>query len=180
MAPFVRIKNWMKEHAPDVLAQLQEPASDEELEEAEAALGFPIPATLKALLRENNGSADECGFWASLQFVPTSFLVAAREDLMRWVESDREYSVESPNLFSIVYPELASDAWLAIGHQGYADQLALHATTGRVFSATKDVPALSMVAPSLDAYLAGYADDLESGVYQVEEGFGGFYLERRA
>lgn len=168
----------MEANAPDVLAQLQPGASEADLRAAEAALGFPLPSDLRELLRENDGSDDECGFFGSLQFVPTSFLAAARQDLMQWVESDREYSIESPSLFPDVYPELASDEWIAIGHQGYADQLALHAKSGRVFDATKDVPALTLVAPSLRAYLEDYANDLEKGLYRVEQGFGGMYLER--
>ena len=126
----------------------------------------------------NDGSEDECGFFGFLQFVPAGWLAGAREDVMRWVESDRKYSVESPNLYREVYPELSTDEWVAIGYQGYADQLALHTKTGRVFQATKGVPAIRLVAPSLEAYLESYANDLEAGRYHVEEGFGGAYLER--
>jgi cell wall assembly regulator SMI1 len=173
-----RIKAWMKANAPEVLAQLRPGASDADLGAAEDALGFPMPSDLRELLRENDGSDEECGFFGSLQFVPSSFLAGAREDLMLWVESDRQYSIESPSLFPEVFPELASDEWIAIGHQGYADQLALHAKSGRVFAAAKDVPALTLVAPSLAAYLEGYANDLDGGLYRVQEGFGGAYLER--
>lgn len=175
---FRRIKTWMETHAPEVVAQLRPSATDADLRDAERALGFALPADLQALLREHDGSEDECGFWGSLQLVPASFLVAAREDLMQWVESDREYAVTSASLFPEVYPELASNEWIAIGHQGYADQLALHAITGRVFIAGKDVPAITLVAPSLAAYLDDYARDLEAGTYRVEEGFGGWYLEQ--
>lgn len=168
----------METNAPDVLAQLRPGATDDELHEAEQALGFALPADLQALLRENDGSEDECGFWGFLQFVPASFLGPAREDLLRWVKSDREYSVTDASLYSEVYPELQSNDWIAIGHQGYADQLAMHAKTGRVFSAGKDVPAIRLVAPSLAAYLDGYAGDLDGGEYRVEEGFGGWYLEQ--
>jgi cell wall assembly regulator SMI1 len=178
IATFRRIKTWMETGAPDVVAQLRPGASDAELHEAEDALGFALPADLQELLRENDGSEDECGFWGFLQFVPASFLGAAREDLLRWVASDREYAVTDASLYPEVYPELSSDEWIAIGHQGYADQLALHAKTGRVFTAGKDVPALTLVAPSLAAYLDGYARDLEAGKYRVEEGFGGWYLEQ--
>lgn len=175
---FHRIKTWMKAKAPDVLGQLQPPATEDDLRAAEQALGFAIPDGLKQILREHDGSDDECGFWGFLQFVPTSFMAAAREDLMLWVNTDREYSVKSADLYPEIYPELASDEWIAIGHQGYADQLALHAKTGRVFTAGKDIPALALVAPSLDAYIEGFASDLEAGRYHVEEGFGGSFLEK--
>ncbi|MEZ4222921.1 MAG: SMI1/KNR4 family protein [Polyangiaceae bacterium] len=177
-AAYHRIKEWMKTHAPEVLEQLRAPATNEDIATAEQALGFALPESLKSLLRENDGSDDECGFFGSLQFVPTDFLQGAREDVMMWVGYDRKYSAESPDLFPEVYPELASDEWLAIGHQGYADQLALHARTERVFTAEKDIPALKLVAPSLEAYLEAYALDLANGLYSLEEGFGGMYLER--
>jgi cell wall assembly regulator SMI1 len=168
----------MKDNAPDVLAQLEPPATDDDVRAAEAALGFAVPPALAALWRENDGSGSECGFFGFLEFVSTSFAKAARDDVMLWVETDRKYSLESPQLYRDKYPELADDAWIAIGHQGYADQLALHAKTGRVFRAGKNIPALALLAPSLEAYLDDYANDLERGAYQVEEGFGGFYLER--
>lgn len=38
-------------------------------------------------------------------------------------------------------------------------------------------PALSLLAPSLHAYLESYSRDLEAGTYAVTEGFGGSYLE---
>ncbi len=178
MDAYHRIKAWMEINAPEVLGQLRPPASAEDLLAAETALGFAIPQELSQILAVNDGSDDECGFFGWLAFVGATWMVHARTDLMLWVESDRTYAVESPSLFSEIYPELSSDEWIAIGHQGYADQLALHARTGRVFTVTKEVPAITLAAGSLAAYLESYANDLENGRYHVEEGFGGVYLER--
>jgi hypothetical protein len=51
--------------------------------------------------------------------------------------------------------------------------------TGRVFTCEKDVPPLHFIAGSVVEWLEDYADRVEAGGYEVDEGFGDCYLASR-
>lgn len=54
-ATWDRIHRWLAAHAPDVLASLGPPATDEQFRQAEAALGVGLSDDVKACYRTHNG-----------------------------------------------------------------------------------------------------------------------------
>src|SRR5262249_32244088 len=63
-----RIHTWLRQHAPDLEADLYPGASEEDLAEAERALGLTLPEDVKAAYRIHNGQhAPADGYpWAFL------------------------------------------------------------------------------------------------------------------
>ena len=55
-------------------AHLEPPCPEEEIAQAEAAVGYPFPEELKALLRETNGDHWFCGLQERSWRMPSCFL----------------------------------------------------------------------------------------------------------
>jgi cell wall assembly regulator SMI1 len=53
-----RIEAWLAQHAPAVLAGLNGPATEQELDATERALGVTLPEDVRASYRRHNGQPD--------------------------------------------------------------------------------------------------------------------------
>jgi cell wall assembly regulator SMI1 len=177
-----RAKRWMKENGAGVLVDnLSAGASPQELDKAEAELGFALPAQARALWSLHDGQENEMdGFVDALDLFGVWGGVRERERVVRlfvsWLLRERE---NDPDMWaeSQVSDEEADDRWLPFAGRD-SDYMLVHARTGRVFRAGKDAPPLHLEAPSLEAFFDTYANDMESGRATVEEGFGACFVAR--
>ncbi|WP_165452349.1 SMI1/KNR4 family protein [Paenibacillus thalictri] len=88
-----RMENWLKVHAPDVLADLNEGASEPEISGLEDVIGFALPDDIKESLRIHNGqSGDAQWLIAGWELLSTERIL---EEWKVWKElSDKESFTE--------------------------------------------------------------------------------------
>lgn len=177
---FTKAKEWMEENDAEAIARNLAPGADAAtLDAFEKRIGFPIPLQLRALWSVHDGQHEEGnGFYGSYDLFSTA--LADVEGVTRFLPYLREPKSASGVAESKMTPaELASDRWLRIAGRD-SDGIALNAESGRVFHITHDdFPALHLAAPSLLAWFEQYCIGVAEDDYDVEEGFGGVYLEER-
>lgn len=174
-----RISRWMMENDAPLLAQNLAPgATDAELVRAEEQLGFPIPPGLRELWSLHNGQLEELnGFVEALDLFDLSLALGEQGGVLRFVKWLRE-DPSSWAKAGVVEAEVMSDRWLPFAGRD-SSALAVSAVSGRVFHVWKDAPPLLLAAESVEAWATQYAQAVEAGDFEVEEGFGDYFLSRR-
>lgn len=169
----------MLENDAPLLAQNLAPgATPAQLASAEKQLGFPIPPGLRELWSLHDGQREELnGFVGSLDLLSLARAVDERDSVLPFVESLRE-DPSSWQRAGILEAEALSDRWVPFAGRG-SDLLAVSAISGRVFHVWKDDPPLLLAAESVEAWAISYADAVEADHFEVEEGFGAYFLSRR-
>jgi cell wall assembly regulator SMI1 len=166
-----RTKAWMVKHGAKALVDNLAPgASESQLKKMEAALGFAIPAELRALWSLHNGQKEELnGFVLQYDLFHLSWAKAEREELLeRYV---REVDDDEAD-------DAKSERWIPFAGRD-SEYLAVNADDGRVFWFGKDWPPSEERAESLVQWFERYADGLERGSYKVKAGFGDCYVAPR-
>ncbi|MEZ4369613.1 MAG: SMI1/KNR4 family protein [Polyangiaceae bacterium] len=170
------IKRWMSANgAPLLVENLTPAATEEELADAEEALGVTLPSDLRALWKVHNGQGEEGnGFFpGGFSWLSTQSAAAEQENLLMLIGFERE----ADNPRSATRAEVESDNWLPFAGQE-SDLLAVHGDTGRVFLCYHD-DSPELIATCLGDYLTEYAERIDASDYRVEGGFGDYYLEER-
>jgi cell wall assembly regulator SMI1 len=178
-AALERIKLWMVENkAKRLVKNLAPGAADEALAKAEAQLGFPLSAELRALWSLHGGQKEEGNsFFEHRDFLDLQRALGERDHLELSVQHLRENADERAAA-KIDEAELRSDHWVPFAAQD-SDQLAVCTDSGRVFQCDADSPPLKLFAGSLSQYAEEYAARLEAGDYRVENDGGMCSLELR-
>jgi len=176
---FERISQWMVAHDAPLLAENLAPgATADELADAEEQLGFPIPAGLRELWSLHNGQLEEMnGFIESLDFLDLARAVDERDSVLPAIEFLREDPSSWPEA-GVTEVEALSDQWVPFAGRD-SDLIAVSGVTGRVFHVMKDAPPLKLAAASVEAWATAFAARVEADDYEVEEGFGDYYLSER-
>jgi cell wall assembly regulator SMI1 len=170
-----RISRWMNEHGARLLVENLAPATTEErLAEAEVEFGMALPSDLRTLWSLHDGQREDGnGFIEAYNLLSVKWALADRETVLMSIEFARE----SPDWWKNsggTQEELHSNHWLPFAAQD-SDALVVNGLTGRVFQFDHDdLPKL--LAPSLEEWFQRYADRVEADDYEVEEGFGDYYL----
>ena len=172
-----RLTTWMLAHGAPLLAEnLAAGASAQAIATLEKELGFPLAAELQELWSLHDGQQNEQnGFVGSLELLGTRRAIDERIGIMRSLEFLRE-DASTWDEAGVTRHEALSDQWVPIAQRD-ADSLVVNMETGRVFTCSKDSPPLKLVAASIGAWLAEYAERVGDGKYTVEEGFGDYFLE---
>lgn len=177
---FERIKAWMVEHDAELLAENLAPgASEEQLAEAEAELGFSLGRELRALWSLHDGQNEEMnGFFQSFDLYSIERALGERDFLMGALGFLRQTPRAVPKS-GLTQEELFSDTWVHFAGRD-SDGLAVNTVSGRVFEIRHDdSPPLYLYADSIVAWANQYASRVVADDYRVEEGFGDYYLELR-
>lgn len=173
-----RIRAWMVAHdAPLLSENLAGGASDEQLAQVEAKLGAPLPDDLRDLWRLHDGQRTwGNGFVESYDLLSTVRALDEHETLLAGLAFARaNASWWEPS--GGTAEELASDCWIPFAGRD-SDLLAVHGISGRVFACPHD-DSFRVIAGSLGEWLDAYAARVEADDYEVEEGFGDYYLAER-
>ncbi|WP_391557905.1 SMI1/KNR4 family protein [Robertmurraya sp.] len=116
-----RMESWIKDHAPDVLEDLNPGASESEITELETALGVTLPEDLKESLRIHNGQSGD-----SQWLVAGWELLSTQRILDEWnvwkelndKESFKEWDVEPQEGVANVWWQ---PAWIPLTYNGCGD-----------------------------------------------------------
>jgi cell wall assembly regulator SMI1 len=175
-ASLERIEKWMAEHAPLLVGNLAPGAPASHLDAVEEKLGMALPADLRALwslhdgqLKELNGFVENLDLYGAEQALTKqrrvlTFIGLLRDQPSSWGEA------------GVSDEEIASNAWLPLAGRD-ASFVVVSTLTGRVFRCGKDAPPLHRAATSVAEWLEQYASAIEAGAYELEEGFGTYYLQ---
>lgn len=178
---FDRICGWMrqKRRAWKIVENLAPGATAAQFAAAEARLGFPLGAELRALWSVHAGQREELdGFVESYDLLSIDRAIDETRSLRHLVAATRTMPDFVPRS-GLTEAELASEAWVMFAARD-SDGLAVNTMSGRVFHvAHDDAPPLHFQAPSLLAWITAYASRVVAGDYRLEEGFGDYYLVPR-
>lgn len=150
---------------PDYLAKLQPGLTDTEWQSAAERLGVPVPPAFEALYRWRNGNEDErfIGNWGWMCLEEVVHVKSLLDDL--W------HPEEDPGYWE--------HGWVPFMHNGGGSRLCLDAIGTNVnpvgcliefWKADQDRP---VVAVSLERWLFGFVESLETDVWEVTDG--GFF-----
>ncbi|HEY7348277.1 MAG TPA: SMI1/KNR4 family protein [Ktedonobacterales bacterium] len=178
-----RIEVWLATHASHILGYLQPGATDEEIRQAEVVMGVELPEDVKASYRLHNGSAH-------LPLIERLSLNSLEEMVQLWQGMKRILDDQDPTdeyIFGV--DEEQSDLeplpvkavwwcpkWIPLLEFGNGDGLYVDLAPGPkgrsgqlVSFWHEDASMNDLVAPSWQAYLSAFADDLEAGKYFIDE-----------
>ena len=175
-----KIKEWMKTNdAPRLVENLAPGASAAELAHAERQLGMPIPPELKALWSVHHGQLEEQnGFVAHMDLLSAKFAAAEADGVKMFIDFLREDPSDYERA-GATGAEVRSAQWIAFAGRGYADLLVVSGVSGRVFWCGKDAPSLQLRHASITEWVEQYAAEVVAGDYELEEGFGDYFLSKR-
>jgi len=183
-----KIKQWIKIHSPAVLEQLEDPASNKDIQIVESAIGIKLPGEFKTLLQTHNG---EQGSFETLLGDGNALLSCAgileaynlerkhceisHTDLLQKQEW-KELALE--DLISVsgaVHPHESHEKWIPITSMNgdvlrYIDyDPAPSGDQGQIIEVDFQSGSWKVIAPSFEALLEQYFQDLTNGQYTVDE-----------
>ena len=170
-----RIEAWLKHSAAEELAYLEPGATDQDIQEAETALGMTFPEEVRAMYRLHNGyvliADPQDQFWELLSL----------EEVVRFWNSNRGNFHE---LLAPVQPEdqvqprIWNLHWIPLLRMDDGSLLCLDLAPGpagqqgqllEVFWEESQRP---VIVASFGELLSTFADDLEAGIYTWDEELG--------
>ena len=171
-----RIETWLAAHAPRILNESLNPgAPAAELTALAAAVGRSLPADYQELYRRHNGlneEADNSGsFWYGMSLLPLA-------EVLDGYQYQAGQTLTSPLLRAA--PGVASGAlqnpyWLRLSFDWAHSWLLVDldptaaGTYGQVLFMSEVEELAFPIAGSVAELLATFADDLEAGLYSLEE-----------
>jgi cell wall assembly regulator SMI1 len=171
-----RIEQWLRAHAPAVLASLNPPADPGRLVAAERHLGvaFPDDFTRIYLRHDGGGPGLFNGWdWLSLDGITSEW------DVWKDLLDGGEFADVQRKTDGRTVPDWWHPWWIPFTSSGAGDNYCLDlnpgpdGTAGQVIIMWHDDAARPVEAESFRAWLARFADDLEAGRYTYSEEYGG-------
>lgn len=170
-----RIEMWLKQYTPDILADLREGASDADLKKAAQVLSCVLPDDMTESYRIHDGtrgSASLLGEWEllSLDGIVKEWKILKKlydDGTFEGLEGDAGVGIQS---------DWWNPRWIPVGGNGSGDFLCVDlnpppaGTSGQIISFFHAEPRRELVAKGFKFWLAEFADDLESGKYELENG----------
>ena len=176
---WTRIVTWCERYAPEVLANLNPGATDEQIAEAEAHLGVTFPDDLRELYRLHDGQKNGLGGASPFdveEWLPLHDVVDGWDswEELRKAGTFDGWETETGDEVSKVWwhPCWIPFAYFGAGGEYCVDMSPAEAgTVGQIIITWRNDAMRYIDTPSLAAWLGRIADDMESGelVYSVEE-----------
>lgn len=154
-----KLENYLREHNPELLADLNPPATDAQVRELEKVVGRALPADLVSLLKQHNGQ----GGIADYLFGDYEFLSSARM-LDAWAFWKKQndagrFDQEEVTPETGVTSNWWSDSWVPFAYNHSGDYLcvdlgpAVGGVSGQVVSVWHDDGARKVKAESITEFM---------------------------
>jgi cell wall assembly regulator SMI1 len=172
---WTRIHAWLSVHAPRIMDNLNPPATDAELREAEESFGCKMPAEWQSLYRTHNGMNSESNMgslFCGMQFLPLDLVigdhaenVTLSADLLPVRSADE--GVRKENMYNA--------KWIAFAHDGGDTLLRIDldpagsGSKGQVIFTDHDDDTVILLNNSLLGFLSDFVRDLEAGRYFLNQ-----------
>jgi cell wall assembly regulator SMI1 len=173
--PWDRIHKWLSAHAPKILRNLNAGAGDSEIVAAERALGQKMPQEWRDLYRAHDGmntDQNTGSLFFGMQFLPLERVL--REQTNNDVKGAKPLPVRAADP-GIRLADMHNPKWIAFAHDCGNTLLRVDLDPGEggrvgqvIFTDHADDTVI-VLAPSLPAFLAEFAGDLEAGRYFLDK-----------
>jgi cell wall assembly regulator SMI1 len=174
-----RIDAWLRLNAPGIHDSLRPGATDLEIAETEQFLGVTFPEAVRESYRIHDGQSSEgpglIDAWELLS------LERIKDEWKVWKDlldgGDFEGNESEPE--EGVRGDWWNDRWVPLTYSGSGDHHSLdldpapEGTTGQIILMWHDMAERPLIAPSFEAWMEQFADDLEAGLYAHSEDYGG-------
>jgi len=165
-----RLEAWLAEYAPAIHATLTPGATDAELDALEAHIGVKLPRTYWTLYQTHA----DWGHALGLSFLPLNRVQGEWE---RWRELDefQETAGHSSRPFGAVRAQYTNPGWIAFLKDWGGNSVGVDldpgpaGTLGQVITFGRDERVKTVLANSLEAFLAEYVARLESGRVRLHQ-----------
>jgi cell wall assembly regulator SMI1 len=174
-----QFESWLTVHWPEGLADLNPPATDQEIEELERGLGVHLPFDFVACLKVHNGQGNMAG-----GLFDNSEFLSTREILSQWkVWKDLLDSGDFKGIYSEPSAGVRNDwwnpKWIPVTHNGGGDHYCIdldptsEGRSGQVITMWHDMGNREVQANSFLLWLDQYVKAVLAGQYIYSEDFGG-------
>ena len=176
---WIQLENWLSAHWPSGLAELNPPATDQEIASLEAALGVSLPKDFVDCLKVHNGQSPTSGGL----FDGSEFLSCAAIQGQWSVWKDLLDSGEFDGIESEPQEGIRSDwwnaRWIPFTHNGGGDHLCIDLApgegghVGQVITMWHDMGERAVQAKSFRAWFSEYVAAVVAGDYVYSDDYGG-------
>jgi len=175
----IELKQWLSVNIPEIVDDLNEPATSDEIGKIENQLGVALPEDFKDMYLEHNGQSGEGdiqGVFYGLSFLS---LEDVNEELIIWaeiVDSGMNDDVCSKSHVSgMIKENYANKLWIPFAYDGGGNILGLDldpgekGTIGQVINFGADEDTKYVLASSFSKFMAWYVKELEKGNYRIKD-----------
>lgn len=184
-----RFTAWLRQHAPGLLTELNEGASEAELQQLTDIIGV-VPPDVMAFYRIHNGQrSNASGLFEGEELLSTGRMLAEWKiwnDLL----TDGTFEGNTSEPAAGVRPAWWNPRWLPFTYNGAGDHYCLdldpapEGKPGQIIRMWHDDGARPREAPSFRAWMTRYVEGLEAGDYAYSQEYDGIvpleYLEDEA
>ncbi len=181
------IKQWFSDNAPKVLDELVAPATESEIDLVESETEIKLPEEFKDFLRTHNGAngfnplfGDGHEFLTCEQIIEQyrfdqELGIISGNDLQQYLEWKEMATENYIDISGPVKPHESCSNWLPISNQNgdvlrYLDfDPAEGGTLGQVIEVDPECRRWEVLAPSFEAFLSTFHDELVNGYFEVNE-----------
>jgi len=156
----IELKQWLSVNIPEIVDDLNEPATSDEIGKIENQLGVALPEDFKDMYLEHNGQSGEGdiqGVFYGLSFLS---LEDVNEELIIWaeiVDSGMNDDVCSKSHVSgMIKENYANKLWIPFAYDGGGNILGLDLDP-------------YVLASSFSKFMAWYVKELEKGNYRIKD-----------
>ncbi|WP_234085666.1 SMI1/KNR4 family protein [Azonexus sp. R2A61] len=174
---------WLKSHLPEVAADLNAGATEEELERFSITLGVTLPDDFMRLYAWHNGQGrrTNAGPWYGLGFLP---LDRIQQECEMWRQVLKESSQESLTSLAsrmkstppgYVKKQYANDCWIPFAYDWSGNYLGIdlspdeYGSYGQVINFGRDEERKIAVSPSIGTFIDWMVSELGSGNFNIKE-----------
>jgi len=168
-----RIEKWFRAHVPNVLEDLYEGASDNDIKALEAQWGVVLPNDLRASLQIYDGED-------GLHSIAAPWLLFSLRQMALEVKDMRAFAQNQTDTGEMeargpVKSMLWNSAWVPFAGDGSGNLLCVDLDPepaghrGQVIQWAADPPFIAVVAESFRAWLIQFADELSAGKFHWDK-----------
>ncbi len=171
-----RVDSWLEANAPDMLGSLLPGATDKQIRAAEAALGIDFPEDVKESYGIHNGQNDLgaplMGEWQLLSLKD----MVRQWKIMKKLVASGTFAESQARPVGAVKADWYNLKWIPVAYNGAGDLRCVdldppsRGKAGQIVSFWHTDDKRERLAPSFQAWMKEFADDLEHGNYKVEDG----------
>ncbi len=174
---WTQFEAWLGTHWPEGLADLNPPATDQQIAELEQVLGVQLPPDYVACLKVHNGQKlDAGGLFDAGEFLSTD---EVRRQWSIWKELLGEFVDITSDPAPGVKDDWFNAQWIPFTHDGGGDHLCLDldpaegGTRGQIITMWHDEGSRDLLADSFGDWFAGYVGAVCAGKYAFSDDYGG-------
>lgn len=174
-----KIESWLKANAPQVYEGLNPPATPEQIEAAEAALGIKLPLEFVASYRIHNGqSSDSPWLFDAWEFLSLERIV---EEWTVWKDllDGGDFKDSRSGSVGFTVEDWWCPLWIPITYDGAGNHDSLDlkpgpkGRKGQIIKMWHDDSERPVVSASYSDWIAGWAYDMERGLCKFSEEYNG-------